>query len=298
MARSRLFAFIAALGALSLGSAPALSQIDSVDPDMAMQSPAASDVSDADYGGYGSETDTGDSGGDYGWDAGAATEADTTIAADPAYIPPDTPGNETGADYGTSETYDYGNYGSDDPYQGSAGTDVATTATNPAAPAGSETTYQRDDLIAAAGGLFGDGAEGLARMIENILEEQGEPNGYIIGREAGGAFIFGLRYGSGTLFHRVEGEQPVYWTGPSIGFDVGANGASTFVLVYNLYDTNELFQRFPAVEGDAYFIGGVTASYLRSGDKVLIPIRVGAGLRLGANIGYMNFSRNRRWLPF
>ncbi|MGP1354804.1 MAG: DUF1134 domain-containing protein, partial [Parasphingopyxis sp.] len=138
----------------------------------------------------------------------------------------------------------------------------------------------------------------LARIIEDILSDQGEPNGYIVGREAGGAFIFGLRYGSGTLFHAVEGEQPVYWTGPSIGFDAGANGASTFVLVYNLYDTDELFRRFPAGEGNAYLVGGLTASYLRSGDKVLIPIRLGAGLRLGANIGYMNFSRNRRWLPF
>jgi hypothetical protein len=114
----------------------------------------------------------------------------------------------------------------------------------------------------------------------------------------GGAFVVGLRYGSGTLYHAVEGDRPVYWTGPSVGFDIGANGASTFVLVYNLYDSEELFRRFPAVEGDAYFIGGLTASYLRSGDKVLIPIRLGAGLRLGANVGYMNFSRNRRWLPF
>lgn len=278
MAKSRFFTIFAAFGALLLAASPAMAQIDDVDPDMAMQSSQASGASD--YGGYGSETDSGDS-----WDAGAATETSTTVAADPSYIPPDTPGNET---------YDYG---SDDPYQSPTASDVATTGASPAVPAGGE-TYQRDDLIAAAGGLFGDGAEGLARMIENILDEQGEPNGYIVGREAGGAFIFGLRYGSGTLFHRVEGEQPVYWTGPSIGFDVGAHGASTFVLVYNLHDTGELFQRFPAVEGDAYFIGGLTASYLRSGDKVLIPIRVGAGLRLGANIGYMNFSRNRRWLPF
>ena len=135
-------------------------------------------------------------------------------------------------------------------------------------------------------------------MIQDILSDQGEPNAYIVGREAGGAFIFGVRYGSGTLFHAVEGEQPVYWTGPSVGFDAGANGASTFVLVYNLYDSEELFRRFPAVSGEAYLVGGLTASYLRSGDKVLIPIRLGAGLRLGANIGYMNFSRNRRWLPF
>lgn len=171
-----------------------------------------------------------------------------------------------------------------------------------AAPAAAQqvekTTYGEDDLIGAAEGVFGKGAEGLAKMIQKLLAEQGEPNGYIVGREAGGAFIVGARYGSGTLFHKVEGEMPVYWTGPSIGFDVGANAGNTFVLVYNLYDTEELYERYPAGEGQAYLIGGLTASYLRKGDVVLIPIRVGAGLRLGVNAGYMKFSKKQRWLPF
>jgi hypothetical protein len=96
----------------------------------------------------------------------------------------------------------------------------------------------------------------------------------------------------------VEGQKPVYWTGPSIGFDLGANASNTFVLVYNLYDTEELFERYPAGEGDAYLVGGLTASYLRKGNVVLIPIRVGAGLRLGVNAGYMKFSKKQRWLPF
>lgn len=159
-------------------------------------------------------------------------------------------------------------------------------------------TYGKDDLIGAAEGLFGRGAEGLARMIENILDEQGEPNAYIVGREGGGALIVGVRYGSGTLFHAIEGNQPVYWTGPSVGFDVGANAGNTFVLVYNLLDTDELYERFPAGEGTAYLVGGFNASYLRKGNVVLIPIRVGAGLRLGVNAGYMKFSHNQRWLPF
>ncbi|MCP5396003.1 MAG: DUF1134 domain-containing protein [Sphingomonadaceae bacterium] len=169
-------------------------------------------------------------------------------------------------------------------------------AAEPAADA--KTTYSKDDLIGAAGGLFGDGAEGLALMIEGWLSKQGEPNGYIVGREAGGAFVVGARYGSGTLFHKVEGERPVYWTGPSIGFDVGANAGKTFVLVYNLYDTEELYERFPQGEGQLYVVGGLTASYLRKGDVVLIPIRMGAGLRLGVNAGYMKFSKKQRWLPF
>lgn len=159
-------------------------------------------------------------------------------------------------------------------------------------------TYGEDDLIGAAEGLFGKGAEGLARMIEKMLAKQGEPNAYIVGREAGGAFAVGVRYGSGTLHHKVEGERKVYWTGPSIGFDVGANAANTFVLVYNLYDSEELYERYPAGEGQAYVVGGLTASYLRKGDVVLIPIRMGAGLRLGVNAGYMKFSKKQRWLPF
>jgi hypothetical protein len=159
-------------------------------------------------------------------------------------------------------------------------------------------TYKEDDLIGAAEGVFGKGAEGLARMIQDLLKKQGQPNGYIVGREAGGAFVVGLRYGSGTLFHKAEGQRPVYWTGPSIGFDAGANAGNTFVLVYNLHDSDKLYTRFPAGEGQAYLIGGLTASYLRHGDTVLIPIRMGVGLRLGVNAGYMKFSRKQKWLPF
>ncbi|MCK0129322.1 DUF1134 domain-containing protein [Erythrobacter sp. F6033] len=169
--------------------------------------------------------------------------------------------------------------------------DVAAAAVDPQ-------TYGEDDLIGAAEGVFGKGAEGLARMIEDLLKDQGEPNGYIVGREAGGAFIIGARYGSGTLHHKVEGERKVYWTGPSVGFDAGANAAKTFVLVYNLFDTEDLYKRYPAGEGQAYLIGGMHASYMRRGDVVLIPIRLGAGVRLGINAGYMKFSKKQRWLPF
>jgi hypothetical protein len=171
-----------------------------------------------------------------------------------------------------------------------------TSSASPAIP--TEATYQEDDLIGAAEGVFGKGAQGLGKLIEDILKKQGRPNGYIVGREGGGAFIVGLRYGSGTLNHKVEGQKPVYWTGPSIGPDAGANAGSTFVLVYNLYDTEDIYKRYPSGEGVAYLGGGFNASYLRHGDVVLIPIRVGAGLRLGANVGYMRFSKKQRWLPF
>lgn len=182
--------------------------------------------------------------------------------------------------------------------QASTTTVAATTAAPAPVAADQGDTYKQDDLIGAAEGVFGKGAEGLARMIEDVLKKQGEPNGYIVGREAGAAFVLGARYGSGTLFHKIEGQRPVYWTGPSVGFDAGANAGNTFVLVYNLYDTDELYERYPAGEGAAYLVGGFNASYLRKGDVVLIPIRVGAGLRLGVNAGYMKFSKEQRWLPF
>ncbi|MEO6093047.1 MAG: DUF1134 domain-containing protein [Novosphingobium sp.] len=167
-----------------------------------------------------------------------------------------------------------------------------------AAATGNGATYHRDDLIGAAEGVFGKGAKGLANLIEDILKKQGEPNAYIVGREGGGAIVVGLRYGSGTLYHKVEGQMPVYWTGPSIGFDAGGNAGSAFVLVYNLYDSANLYKRFPAGEGQAYLVGGFNVSYLRRGDVVLIPVRVGAGLRLGANVGYMKFSHEQNWMPF
>ena len=179
-----------------------------------------------------------------------------------------------------------------------AETAAVQAATNPVAAGQQGATYRQDDLIGAAEGVFGKGAQGLADLIKGLLAKQGEPNGYIVGREGGGALVVGLRYGSGTLYHRVEGQKPVYWTGPSVGFDAGASAGNTFVLVYNLYNTDDLYRRFGAGEGQAYLVGGFHVSYLRRGDIVLIPVRMGVGLRLGVNAGYLKFSRKARWLPF
>jgi hypothetical protein len=159
-------------------------------------------------------------------------------------------------------------------------------------------TVPRKDVFTAAEGVFGKGARGLGDMIAKLLKEQGEPNAYITGREAGGAFVLGVRYGSGTLHHQIEGDRPIYWTGPSVGFDFGADANKVFVLVYNLHDSQRIFHRYPAAEGHAYVVGGFTASYLRRGDTVLIPVRLGVGARLGVNAGYMRFSEKNRWLPF
>jgi hypothetical protein len=212
------------------------------------------------------------------------------------------PNDAIDADLGTPpkvETSPSSDIPTDPPIEGdttvSPGMESTTTVPR---PADGQNTYQQDDLIGAAEGVFGKGAQGLGKLIEDILRKQGQPNGYIVGREGGGALVVGLRYGSGTLNHKVEGQMPVYWTGPSIGLDAGANAGSTFVLVYNLYDSEDLYKRFPSGEGVAYLVGGFNASYLRRGDIVLIPIRVGAGLRLGANVGYMKFSKKQRWLPF
>ena len=158
-------------------------------------------------------------------------------------------------------------------------------------------TYQSDDMIGAAEGVFGTGAHSIATVIQDILNKQGKPSAYIAGREAGGAIGVGLRFGSGTLCHPVDGAKPVYWTGPSIGFDAGASGGSTFVLVYNLNNSEDIYHRFGAGEGQAYLLGGFNVSYLRRGSVVLIPVRAGVGLRLGVNAGYMKISRKHNWFP-
>lgn len=158
--------------------------------------------------------------------------------------------------------------------------------------------YEIGEITAAADGAFGEATEGVAMVIEKIFADLGKPNGYIVGREGGGALVVGLRYGRGKLFSKVEGEREIFWNGPSIGPDVGGDASRSFVLVYNLHDTDELFQRFPAVEGKAYLIGGVSANYHQRGDIVLVPVRLGAGWRLGANVGYIRYSRKGRVIPF
>ncbi|QFT76834.1 EipA family protein [Erythrobacter sp. THAF29] len=279
----------ASLGAAALIAAPAAAQnLETFDPDEA----------------YAAAQDNAPPAGGIDADLAQPGGTGTPEVAPPLEGPQPVPADAAGpAEVETSDGFDneFQIY-SEDPANpaaegGETGEATADGETVATAEANSQ-TYGEDDLIGAAEGVFGKGAEGLAKMIQNLLKDQGEPNGYIVGREAGGAFIFGARYGSGTLFHKVEGQRKVYWTGPSIGLDAGANAANTFVLVYNLFDTEELFERYPAGEGQAYLIGGLHASYMRKGDVVLIPVRMGAGVRLGVNAGYMKFSKKQRWLPF
>lgn len=226
-------------------------------------------------------------------DPNTAIDSDLDYQAPPP-PPPPSESAPSQNDYDSDLATDQGAYGP----VGSANPTTTAPNSGGAATVVPSDTYKQDDLIGAAEGVFGKGAQGLAGLIEDVLKKQGEPNAYIVGREASAALGVGLRYGSGTLYHRVEGQKPAYWTGPSIGFDAGANAGNTFVLVYNLFDSEDLYKRFGAGEGAAYLIGGFNVSYLRRGDVVLIPIRVGVGARLGANVGYMKFRKKQSWLPF
>ncbi len=165
-------------------------------------------------------------------------------------------------------------------------------------PPAASTTYAEDDVLGAAEDAFGKGTEGLAEAIRRSFSSYGQPNGYIVGREVGGAIIVGVRYGSGKLFHKVEGEREVHWTGPSVGFDIGGDGSKIFALVYNLNDTEDLYRRYPAAEGKAYLIGGVAVNYMQRDKVIIVPIKLGVGWRLGLNAGYMKFSKKGKILPF
>ena len=158
-------------------------------------------------------------------------------------------------------------------------------------------TYDQDSVIKDATAFFGKGTEGLAKVIEKAFKDHGRPNGYIKGEEASGAIVVGLRYGDGTLTLKNKGSRKVHWQGPSIGFDVGGNASKVFVLVYNLQDMDDIFQRFPAVDGSFYYVAGAGINYQQSEKIILAPIRLGVGLRLGVNIGYIHYTRTKSWNP-
>ncbi|WP_339744103.1 DUF1134 domain-containing protein [uncultured Maricaulis sp.] len=159
-------------------------------------------------------------------------------------------------------------------------------------------TYSQDELTDAVTDFFGVTAEAAASMLERVFSDLGRPVGYIAGEEVSGAIGFGLRYGEGYLTMKSGPREKVYWRGPSVGWDAGGNASRVFVLVYNLNDTAQLFQRFPGVEGTAYLVAGMGVNYQRADDITLAPIRSGVGLRAGANVGYLAYTRRRAWLPF
>ena len=158
--------------------------------------------------------------------------------------------------------------------------------------------FAPDEIIDTGHHFFGSISRGLATVVEKAVSQWGLPNGYILGEEAGGAFVGGVRYGDGKLYTKNAGDVRVYWQGPSLGFDAGADGGRTMMLVYNLPRTEAIYQRFGGVEGSAYLVGGLGMTALMTNDVVVVPIRSGVGLRLGANVGYLKFTPDPTWNPF
>jgi hypothetical protein len=158
--------------------------------------------------------------------------------------------------------------------------------------------FSSNEIIDAGHHFFGGVSRGLASIVEKAVSQWGLPNGYVLGEEAAGAFIGGLRYGDGTLYTKNAGDVRVYWQGPSVGFDAGADGVRTMMLVYNLPRTEAIFERFGGIDGSAYIIGGFGMTALANNDIVVVPIRSGIGLRLGANLGYLKFTSRPTWNPF
>ncbi len=159
-------------------------------------------------------------------------------------------------------------------------------------------SFSAEEIKETGHRFFGTVSMDLARVIEYAFQRAGRPNGYILGEEAGGAVIAGLRYGEGRLYTKDAGDHRVYWQGPSVGYDFGAEGSKTMVLVYDLRSPDEIFTTYAGVDGSAYFIGGVGVTFLARGHMVLAPIRSGIGLRLGANVGYVKYTREPTWNPF
>ncbi|HYA07334.1 MAG TPA: DUF1134 domain-containing protein [Xanthobacteraceae bacterium] len=167
----------------------------------------------------------------------------------------------------------------------------------PPQPAASN-RFSPEELIEAGHHFFGGVSRGLAMVMQKAFSRWGQPNGYILGEEAGGAFVGGLRYGDGTLYTKNAGDLRVFWQGPTVGFDAGADGARTMMLVYNLPRTTAIFERFGGIDGSAYFVGGFGMTALTGNNIVLVPIRSGVGFRLGANLGYLKFTERPTWDPF
>jgi hypothetical protein len=168
----------------------------------------------------------------------------------------------------------------------------------PPLPPSTANQFSSNEIIDAGHHFFGSVSRGLAEIVEKTVSKWGLPNGYILGEEASGAFIGGLRYGDGTLYTRNAGDARVFWQGPSIGFDAGADGARTMMLVYNLPQTGAIFDRFGGINGSAYLVGGFGMTALTGNNIVVVPIRSGVGLRLGANLGYLKFTDSPTWNPF
>jgi len=161
-----------------------------------------------------------------------------------------------------------------------------------------KSTYSNEEILTAGHQFFGKASRGISQAVQYIFQSQGEPTAYIVGEEGSGAMVGGLRFGEGTIYYKDGITQRIYWQGPSVGFDFGGNGSRTMVLVYNSDSPRELYKRFIGVEGSAYLVGGLGVNFQKNNNIIMAPIRTGVGARLGANVGYLKYSKNPTWNPF
>ena len=220
---------------------------------------------------------------------------------DDAYRPPARYGASPSYDAGPGPAYSEPAYRDEDRYDRQRSRQASSAPApyvHDREPPHRDGTFSMSEIVHAGHGFFGSISQGLASVLEYTFKTQGRPNGYILGQDVGGAFVAGLRYGEGRLHTRDAGTHAVYWQGPSLGYDAGAEGSKVMVLVYNLREPEDIYQRFGGVAGSAYVIGGVGLTFQRRDDIVLAPIRAGVGLRLGANVGYLKYTRRPTWNPF
>ncbi len=180
----------------------------------------------------------------------------------------------------------------------SGGMNTAGAASSSDAEQNQSSTFSSTEIVSQGHSFFGTTTKGLAQAVEHIFAKAGRPHGYIIGEEAAGAFVGGLRYGEGTLYIKNGPKQKVYWQGPSVGFDFGGNGSRTLVLVYDIDTPRDIYSRFVGIEGSAYLVGGFGVNFQSNEKLKLAPIRTGVGARLGANVGYLKYTSRPTWNPF
>lgn len=220
------------------------------------------------------------------------------VAEVPPVKPAPTPAPRPGATWDTN-THSPAPAGPQPPSAGAAPSTVGEPYSLPPVTFDtSEDGYTIDEIREATRGFFGTISTSLASVIEHAFASAGRPTGYILGNEGGGAFLAGLRYGKGTLYLRQGGTQQIHWHGPSLGYDFGAEGGRSLILIYRMTDPSQLYRNFTGVDGSAYLVGGVGMTLLKGGDVIMAPIRSGIGLRLGANIGYLRFTDRPTWNPF
>ncbi len=225
--------------------------------------------------------------------AASAQDGPMVITPQPQADSPYGGTNSHGQNAAPQNAYPQGNAGEPgQPYE------PANGLSNDKLPESGQGAFSMEEIKNAGHRFFGKVSVDFAKVLEYAFHRSGRPNGYILGEEAGGAFVAGLRYGEGVLYTKDAGEHRVFWQGPSIGYDFGADGSKVMVLVYNLHSPDQVYNTFAGVDGSAYFIGGVGITYLSRNDVVLAPISSGVGLRLGANIGYLKYTRQPTWNPF